>query len=235
MPEVPDIQTIELAKNLKQAQADIDASWEWLEDEEIEKIVEKENMVFIGAGSECAVIQPLAHPHEQSWKLKPKLREDVVVAIDYKNITDPIEAKNIFYTHRIMSTLFPHNFPKFFASYGSSDKTPLSGTVRQRVEKRESPSAAIIYPFGRVDEVINELKLPVYFDKGNYTNFMAGKDGGHYYLDKIQLQRNVDGSLHGFWDKASIEGYMTRQGFNDIQKRIVGKSIDRLKQLNSPK
>lgn len=233
MPEIPDSQTVELAQNLRQAQAETEIQHhEWLTDAQIASIVEEANMGFIAAGAECAVIEPLNHSPEQNDQSSQKnLRGDIVVAIDYKRITDPKEAKEIFYTQRIMSTLFPHNFPRFFASYGGTTEKQLSGTIRQRIDDKNLRFSVKEFKYN-VEDLAKQLGMPVKFDYVTPKSFIATEDGV-YYLDKVKLRKNKEGSMDKLWNKQAIEEYMTRQGFNDTQKLIVEKSINRLEQLNS--
>jgi len=94
-----------------------------LTQEEKKRLAEAHNQEFCGAGAECTVI-----PLEGSDKK--------VVAFTYEDL-NPHKAKAMFYLQRIFSTLFPHNFPKFYASFGEHpdpEVQNISGSIRQKIE-----------------------------------------------------------------------------------------------------
>jgi hypothetical protein len=134
MPQTVDTITKITADNLSEGFQNSIGKNLFFNDSEIESIVRSEDMNVIGRGAECVVIEPKNHLQRKSLLFgRHPLRKDLVVAIDYKKIEDLDEAKKIFYVQRILSTLFPHNFPKFYTSYGGGINGEKSGTIRQRI------------------------------------------------------------------------------------------------------
>lgn len=234
MPESVDAATIQVADNLikgdKEAHREEHFLWwktkesHFFESSEIEKIVKEGDMGFIARGGECVVVAPKDHTDSDT-----NLRNDVVVAIDYQDIESSQKAKELFYTHRILSTLFPHNFPKFFTSYGASPKAEMSGTIRQRInEAKNIRDGDIKYPFTKVDEAINEMGgMPVQIDIWSSKNFMVGTDGGEYYVDKARLTEDP------VWETANILSYMEKNNYSATDQRIVVRSIARLDDMTN--
>lgn len=87
---------------------------------ELRKVADQLNLKFMGSGVECAVVS-----HSEG--------ADKVYAISYRHL-NPNQAKHMFYTQRVLSTLFPHNFPKFHAGWGElQEERTVSGTIRETV------------------------------------------------------------------------------------------------------
>lgn len=188
--------------------------------DEFREIVDQSGMDYINHGSESVII-----------RTKPDgTVPEVVFSLDYKFIKDPKTAKEIYYSHRILSTLFPHNFPKFYSSWGSDD-ADSSGQVRENflnkgnfsndsLDKLNSQSK---YPFDEVIKAKEALKLPFYFDSG-YSNFHPGFDGGVYYLDWVKKEDKP-------FDTQAILSWMDVKNYSDNDKNIVRRSIERLETL----
>ncbi len=73
----------------------------------------------LGIGKECVVI-----PHEKNGKL--------VVAIHYKGMTR-YDARRLYYEQRILTTLFPHNFPAFHMVFPSQKEMAVGVSLRARI------------------------------------------------------------------------------------------------------
>ena len=101
-----------------------------------------------------------------------------VIAINYRDLNPEI-AKQIFYRQRILSTLFPHNFPHYYASFVGKDG--YGGTVRQEITTDSHNE--VKYPFRKVREALEQIQLPIRIDTQDPKNFVVGIDGGEYYLD----------------------------------------------------
>jgi hypothetical protein len=71
----------------------------------LEEALSEVGLDYAGAGSESIVVSDKNNP-------------EVVTAFNYFHYS-PEKAKQIFYTQRIMSILFPHNFPHLYKSSGS--------------------------------------------------------------------------------------------------------------------
>lgn len=194
---------------------------------DIKNLVESFGAEYIGAGCDCVVI---------STKDKP----EKVVAINYRDLNPEI-AKQIFYRQRILSTLFPHNFPHFYASIAGKDS--YGGTVRQRINGASldeieekgiisDPEGKVKYPFGKVIEVCRQIGIPLSVDTQDDKNFVLGEDGGVYYLD------SPEEAFPGKWDEVKITEYMKNAQnenggvmYDENDRIIVEKSIKRIQNL----
>ena len=177
-------------------------------------------------------------------------REKEVVAFNYKGLS-PLEAKRIFYLQRIFSTLFPHNFPHFYASFGKqagNTRHDISGNLRQRIEPSEHKNFKFIekdgrlikvvgvknkrverlikYPIGKVEQICSELGISFCPD-ANPNNYIIAPDGGEYYVDTILFKHYRDSN----WNLNKIKDYMDIGNYSKRDKYIVMQSIDRLKTL----
>lgn len=174
----------------------------------------------IGSGSESIVFE---RPNDTTK----------VEAINFYHIESPIEAKRIFYRHRLFNTLFPHNFPKIYASQGwNSVKNNITGTVREKIE--EGSVFDHDYSFGKVQQFVKQLDLPIAFDTLG-ANIRVGVDGGQYYLDKIEGYKPIfkqwDPPTKD-WDKQAVEAYLKANKYTPDQIEIAMKSIDRIEKLD---
>lgn len=184
-------------------------------------LVKKYNQEFIGSGEEVVVVglEGSTEPHK-------------VVAFNYKDVS-PEKAKEIFYLHRLFSTLFPHNFPHFYASSGrnlnlsedpSSLSESISGTIRQKIEK-DKLNSEVRYPFKKVDIFCHELGILVLWDI-NQENFIVGVDGGQYYVDTLEHPMIRE------WDNIdNIVQYMEKNKYTPQEIEIVELSFKRLKEI----
>lgn len=197
----------------------------------LEKYVKRREIELIGHGAECTVISQHGHDHR-------------VTAFKYSEVESTRMVK-IFYVQRILSTLFPHNFPHFYTTFnGDRNKKIPPGSIRQKInvlfdeenilnrigrEFRQKYEDATKYIFRNANQKLTSLGVPVNFDlfSGNYN---IGPDGGEYYLDTPILDFSRK------WNKQKIIQYMRQQKtkrseYSDIDIRLVSKSIDRLKKL----
>ena len=126
-----------------------------------------------------------------------------------------------------MSTLFPHNFPKFVASYSViKNKEKLSGTVRSKVKTKQASEAwgndldkESKYPFSKAYKVANDLKLPFLFDAVG-VNYGIGSDGGVYYLDRIILGKSK-------LQPENVLKWMKKNHYEEKDKELVRNAMDR--------
>lgn len=169
---------------------------------ELREIIEGQKEEYIGRGAECIVIGKRSNP-------------ELVVAFNYKGI-DPIKAKQLFYVHRIASTLFPKNFPQFYASFGGD----YSGTIRKRVHQMNSSNdVEAKYPFSKVIQESKQWGLPIDFDQFD-KNFIVASDGGEYYVDRLL----ISGSNH--FDRF-LDFMVGNGGYSARDMRVVELSIKR--------
>ncbi|MDP3726378.1 MAG: hypothetical protein Q8R36_04240 [bacterium] len=188
---------------------------------------------ILGGGSECVVI-----PLEGS--------ENKVAAITLKDLSS-YEAKKMFYNQRILSTLFPYNFPKIYASFAKHPDPKIqniSGTIRQRIEgptrwqleKKLEHEGTLLkllrivtekdkikYPFEEAEDGLNQAGLPVGYDTME-DNFMVGADGGEYYVDTPNVYIEIT-------DVDKLMAYMQKNKYTAEDIETVRKSIERLREL----
>lgn len=190
----------------------------------VDELAQRYGADLVGYGGECAIIG-----REEEF--------DKVDAIYYSDLS-PEGVKKIFYLQRIFSTLFPHNFPRFYLCVGGSftdgNQNAVTGVVRQRVTGRpttfkeiQRSREKIRYPFRKVLDFRNDLNIPVFFDAAD-CNFVVAEDGGEYYLDRIMLR------TMGKWDLAETMEWMNRVEPSDYKRReksIVRRSVKRLAEL----
>lgn len=181
--------------------------------DEIQKIADENNQEVIGSGAECVVI-----PGKDNSK-------DIVVAYTYFDL-NPLKAKQLFYSQRIFSTLFPHNFPHFYAAFGKHPNQKQtenpSGTIRQMIH--EDKKQKVVYSFAEVDKICKELGLPLLIERGS-QNFATGEDGGEYYLDTIEHLYPPQ------VDKNKVISYMTENNFSSSDISMVEKCFSRLEEV----
>jgi hypothetical protein len=87
--------------------------------ETFDAIVKEFNQEKIASGGECMVLE---HP----------ISKEKLLALNFANI-GPEKAKDIYYSQKILKTLFPHNFPSIYASFGDMSEDALNGTVREKI------------------------------------------------------------------------------------------------------
>jgi len=181
---------------------------------EIAEIAERNDQEVINSGEECVVIPG-----------KDKSRE-VVVAYTYFDL-NPLRAKELFYSQRIYSTLFPNNFPHFYAAFGGSvvNRSLPSGTIRQKIEGQKG--LEIRHPFQKVIEVCSQINLPLLIPLSQIggDNVVIGEDGGEYYLDTTA---HLNPTLI---DKAKLSAYMKENKYSQTEIHVIEISITRLEEV----
>lgn len=179
--------------------------WPW----DVAEIAKHTNQDVINTGEECVVIPGIDSVQE-------------VIAYTFFNL-NPLRAKELYYSQKIYSTLFPNNFPRFYSASGASIiyRDLPSGTIRQKIEKQEK--GEINYPFQKVIDICNAIGLPLLVEISG-ENIMVSKDGGEYYLDTTS-QLYPDSI-----DEQRLFEYM-KIHFTEKNIRIVKSSIARLKEV----
>lgn len=166
---------------------------------------------LVGAGVECVVVTSKQTP-------------DIVVAFSYKDM-DPLEARKTYDVHRIFSTLFPYNFPHFYACFNGE----YARTVRQRIYPANRDEVQVKYPFSRVESeaVFNWGMSLTHFDGARF-NYAVAANGGQYYLDTVALTYGVTRQLASEKVKDKIFYFMTDRSYSDYDIAVVQSSIARL-------
>ncbi len=216
----------------------------WLNQLELDELAQNFDMEVVGRGAECVVLAPM----EEQPK-SPRVK----AILTYEHFTPPL-AKALFYSHRILSTLFPHNFPRFYAAF-SGEEEKLSGSVRHRISstpltdhvgsgnaslKRlewrtigRLKSAALgktisRYPFSKALKDCKRLGIDIRYDN-SAVNFILGDDGGEYYVDSVINNITKLSQAHNLVDaKDNIIAYMQKYKFSEEEVHLVNTSLDRL-------
>lgn len=191
----------------------------WPSTSQVKRLVKDTGLTYVGHGQECVVTESENHPN-------------FVVAIHCLGLTAS-EAKLTYHSQRIMTLLFPHNFPHFIAVFGKHpEKEWSSSSFSYRQEVRGENSGgdgyagldkSSVYPFKNVIRTIEELDLPVEFDRYK-NNFKLGPDGGVYYLDTSFI----------FWSDYEEEQtrrilrYMEENQYSKLDVKAVEQSIERI-------
>lgn len=176
---------------------------------DIAEIAKLTNQNVINSGEECVVVPGIDNTSE-------------VIAYTYFNL-NPLRAKELFYSQRIYSTLFPNNFPNFYSASGASltNRDLPSGTIRQKIES--SKEARVIFPFNKVIDICAAIGLPLLVEIGG-DNMMISSNGGEYYVDTTtQL-------YPGLINEQKLFEYMN-QYYIETDIRIVKSCIFRLKEI----
>lgn len=169
---------------------------------------------YLGRGAEALVI---GHPENP----------EKVVAFDIMDrggyfTPGPIRALEIYHLHRILSTLFPHNFPKFYAVRGGDN----AQSIRERVVK--SSESKIRFPFKGVKEACEVMGMPLSVDLSKH-NFVKTEDGGEYYLDRVMTDN--DSLPFESLDLLKLKEFMNSQKIDLVEQRRVLLSLQRLGEL----
>lgn len=147
-----------------------------------------------------------------------------VSAWSYKDGLTETQSKQLYYTHRILAILFPHNFPRFHAVFwNKSDR--LSGEIRERIDPdffQYRPT----FPYHKT--VYQRMSIPLSIEiDSRQANFVVGK-GGEYYVDVINTE-NVTENIINQEDK--VLKYMKQSEYDRQGIYRVEKSIARLQGL----
>ncbi len=192
----------------------------------------KRNGIILGSGDENIVF-----PHPS--------RQDKVYAVTYYMGLDAEKAKESFYAHKILATIFPYNFPPLHAAYGKKFKsfsdptfaTELSGTVRGRLDL--DAGTPVSHPFSAVQTFFDDLGLnsnSVLDLHG--SNVLTAADGGEYYTDIVKspafIRTIPEEVLSGWMSSHKVTDKKTHEEreYNQNEMNTVMKSLRRLKELS---
>jgi hypothetical protein len=253
MPQIPDTITRQVAQNIrevsrKQPQFTMyDQDGTEFKRQLYEQVVKNQGLEVVGQGHESVVFSPEKRGLLPDWvKDAPdKLRDDVVIAIDKLSIR-PKEAKILFYTQLLFSTLFPHNFPRFYAAFGSTKYDEPSGTIRQKLTKASIPPDTISYPFSQVETELPKMGILLQFDYGHWWNFLVTDQGEEYYVDKPQLikpslQEEYEGinrypTVSSHINREQLAEYLaTSPHYSDPTKVKILRIVERISELEQKK
>lgn len=202
---------------------------------EVARLVENYDGDLIScSGAECVIVGVRGQPKK-------------ILAIPYWELK-PERAREIFFLQRIFSTLFPHNFPHFYAVFWEHPqmvgKASLQGTIRERIigqildhpqiaTARLHPGSRIEHPFQKVLKFCNDFSIPVWFDS-YHLNYLLAEDGGVYYLDTVKTETKGKWNLSGIMEYIEMEEdrfYSLKPVYDNLDKRVVRRSIERLVEL----
>lgn len=197
----------------------------------VRNIAQKFDAELVGMGGDCFVLAS-HNPRE----------DDRILSVYYNSIRE-VTAKSLYHRQNILTTLLPHNFPRFYAALEiPADPEDKMGTmwaiVRQRIRgetrnkflwenelnfsHRDKNST---YPFANAWETMMDLELPFIRPDPGPGNFILGEDGGVYYVDVSHLRPDA-GDIE--WNTTAIVTYMEENNTSDREIRSVLRSIDRL-------
>lgn len=170
---------------------------------------------FLGMGAEAIVVANRDRP-------------DKAIAFRYDNFerTDPITARRVFYAQRFFSTLFPHNFPHFYASIWGEKPQEVRQTIEVKpYDKQQVPT----YPFERVFDDCDEMGITLRTDDW-FSNFQRGADGGEYYMDNLP-----DSFLDNFYklDENKLRVYLKKENITGSREKTIWRSLRRLRELEA--
>ena len=223
MPEIPVVEEQEIKKIIGEREL-------WAKPwREVPIWFKETDYEHIGSGHECAVFRKRSDPER-------------VIAFRYEKFS-PENARKTYYLHRVFSTLFPHNFPRFYMVASpneesedriSSVRQAISGVDLEEMKKKKGfdKLSYIEEPFEAVREFCQKLSLPVNFENNDF-NFIITDDKKEYYIDTI-----TDSSL-ARWPIEALIDYMdhavTKDGrpvYSKRNKEVVEKSIRRIEAIN---
>ncbi len=167
-----------------------------------------------------------------------------IYAYSFRTPDEGFRAREIYYIHRILKTLFPTHFPKIRAAmeHRPDSETP-GGTVREEVKIKEDPLKAskranLVHWFMRnfidktTDGDFKEVRTALQ-DMGvkggidyNPPNFETDIDGHEQYLDTAPALAEPLVSRH-----YEIVQYMWARGYSGTDVRKVEKALHRLESL----
>lgn len=154
-----------------------------------------------------------------------------LLAINH-HLVNPLVARKQYWVARVMSTLFPHNFPTIVAMGGNHPDIPSSvaGSLRQLIPgeriNEDGGEDESRHPFGKVREAVEELSLPVRFD-GNPSNFLI-HEGSTYYVDTV-----AEIPFLGSWNMNQVIKYMKMHQYSAREIAHVTTAIERIDMLNN--
>lgn len=147
--------------------------------------------------------------------------------------------RKIFYSHRILHTLFPEHFPRIHAAFEHTDQDK-GGTIRERVHVEKEGYGAIgrlvspksfrhvmqeLRAIGIADITLGEERMG--FDEGSSKNFGRGKDGYEKYLD---TNFNINHDL--LQKRNELLRYMQEHTYSEEDVQQVRNALDRLEALD---
>jgi hypothetical protein len=142
-----------------------------------------------------------------------------------------LEARKIFYTHRVLNLLFPKYIPHIHAAFEHTDERQ-GGTIRERVYTKEGKHLLqkLLFPQKSFRYVLTELQRMGIeyggFDYGSDENFKRGSDGYERYLD-LDPYTGDDFIIH----RDEVLNYMRQKKYSESDIQQVSTSIDRLTAL----
>lgn len=152
--------------------------------------------------------------------------EQKVAAISFKEVT-PRTAKQVYYTHKILSTLFPETFPRIYAATGRVDQTrSVSSTIRERVFGVHPKKSEKLKKFEVVVATLKRLGIPINFDTTK-RNFLKTPTGKEMYIDTVTFS-----DWKPEHEKMIME-YMDAQTMTEEEKGVVQRALRRLLELQS--
>lgn len=250
MPEIPSARIREMGIEVIEFYINPPAG-RWLDNSKAIELAEKYGFEFIGGGAECIVVKEPSNLSSRSISMREKIKKwffgnkdeeyikpELVVAVGYGFYKEPKVAKKEFYLHRLISTLFPHNFPKFVSSFGTTDKKAPHVTFREFVSSKDSRirrgtsyrtlDKKSVHPIQKAFDFFKEFDLSIEFDISGF-NYCLGQDGGTYYMDTVVS--NMGKNAIPTQTIERVIEWMKDKKYSERDIVIVKKSFERINEL----
>jgi|SRR3989344_4317562 len=237
---LPD-EIVEFSKGVREVYDPEDSA----EIENLQGLAKKLNLKWRGSGIECAVV---SHPSN----------EKKVFAIQY-HFFDIERAKKDYLQQKVLSTLFPHNFPRFHAAagdhQGQGDVHQVSGTIRQTIEGvlgGHEGYEPTVRPWNEMTPLDFEQTVPLPSHRGReieypFKNIILPLERfgivRYHDMKKENFILGEDGGEYFVdtlatlpiqdWNVSEIEKYMDEKNLDDGTKETVKNAIVRLQKLDS--
>lgn len=200
------------------------------------KILRQHTLQYVGKGAESIVFsqQPLPHHIWHKFWHRIESLPHVLISIQYRDADTPTASKERYYLHRILTALFPQNFPRIYGTFTTAESTTgmrLSGAFREEKQAAhfwKTPD----YPIQRIKDFIKELNFPI-TDLDTFSgNYRTAPDGGEYYLDLLELahqHRSEDDTfIPAEWETEKLLEFMRQESYSSSDISTVMKCIQRL-------
>lgn len=219
MPEIPLKESPAMARAKRvlpyrdDFMGNIDADGSPFGDSEVQSVINEAGIIANG-------IEVMVFPHPSN--------PNRIEAISYGDI-DPDRAKMIYYTHKVLHTLFPYNFPRVHASFGSAsevkERKPKfnSGTVRQKV----FPDSAKITTHS-LKKAFKDLKnmgfipLVEVFRGSAHNTIKSG--GNEYFIEMIKL-------IIQDFNPEKVESFIQENNYSELDRAEIRRALGKMMNL----
>lgn len=184
-----------------------------------EEISNKYNVKYIGCGKDSIVVVCPTNP-------------DLLYKVPWNDYDmSPEKAKQIYYLHKLASTVFPANIPAIHAAFGVIPRLLHPryhpGFIVKRVTKARDYNSYSDGFFPDLYSRSRELGIPIDFDGGGFGDVIWGTDGNPYYLDQVYIS-----GRSSLWQPAKLYIEMEKNSqYTKSHIKIAPMCINRLAAL----